>query len=311
MLNFTIKQLRYVEAAGRLGSIAKAAEELNISQSSITAAIAAVEQCLDYDVFVRIPSKGIQPTPSGAEVLQHIRAFIEQSRRFESEVKSVGSETSGLVRIGCYMTAAPSFLPPILESITIQFPGISIKIYEGHIERVTEFLESGKTDLSFTYPNLIATDTHQNFIPLFEAPPYALLPRNDPASVRKSIGVVELAQRPMVLLDLPVAHDYFVGMFHKHGIEPNIVHTSRSSEICRALVGAGFGYSILNILPPGYNSQTSPFIAVPIEDVKAPYFGITTSADIRQPKVLRAFIKSCLALKDQGAFDGITVCPVS
>jgi DNA-binding transcriptional LysR family regulator len=54
-MNFTLKQLRYVEAAGRLGSIAKAAVEVSISQSSITASIDALEASLDYALFVRTP----------------------------------------------------------------------------------------------------------------------------------------------------------------------------------------------------------------------------------------------------------------
>ena len=45
MFGFTLKQLRYIEAAARTGSIANAAQELNISQSSITAAIDNFEQC--------------------------------------------------------------------------------------------------------------------------------------------------------------------------------------------------------------------------------------------------------------------------
>ena len=62
---FTLKQLRYVEAAGRLGSIAAAAQELAISQSSITAAIDALETSLDYDIFLRTPARGIRSTPAG------------------------------------------------------------------------------------------------------------------------------------------------------------------------------------------------------------------------------------------------------
>jgi len=43
-MHFTLKQLKYIEATGRLGSIANAATELHISQSSITAAIGAFER---------------------------------------------------------------------------------------------------------------------------------------------------------------------------------------------------------------------------------------------------------------------------
>ena len=43
VLNITLKQMQYVEAAGRLGSIAKAAKEIGISESSISAAIDSLE----------------------------------------------------------------------------------------------------------------------------------------------------------------------------------------------------------------------------------------------------------------------------
>ena len=118
-MNFTLKQLRYVEAAGRLGSIAKAAEEQAISQSSITAAIDALEHELDYHIFVRTPAKGIRPTPTGQEALQMIRGFINHSRHFEADLASVGSDETGVVRIGCYGTAAPAFLPPILVALMV------------------------------------------------------------------------------------------------------------------------------------------------------------------------------------------------
>ena len=97
MLNYTLKQLRYVEAAGRLGSITKAATELSISPSSITAAIGAVEGGLGYDLFIRTRLHAASlPTPQGTEALKMIRVFIQQSRHFEAEMKSVAGGLSGV-----------------------------------------------------------------------------------------------------------------------------------------------------------------------------------------------------------------------
>ena len=87
MLNFTLKQLRYVEATGRLGSIARAATDLNISQSSIAAAIDALEMQIGYDLFIRTPAKGVRITPEGGETLQSIRRFIDQSNHFATEIQ--------------------------------------------------------------------------------------------------------------------------------------------------------------------------------------------------------------------------------
>ena len=298
-MHFTLKQLRYVEAAGRLRSIAKAAEELAISQSSITAAIDQLEINLEYDLFVRTPAKGIQPTPAGNDALDMMRSFLHQANEFEAELISIGGDAMGTVRIACYATAAPAFLPPILRDITENFPSMSVQVMEGTMTRIMDFLDEGLADLAFTYEEV--TNSSHSFQTLFPAPPYALISNSDPLSKQDFVTVQELAERPMVLLDLPRTRDYFVEMFSKEGLKPNIAHTSRSAEIVRALVDGGFGYTILNILTPQATAQNHK--AIPIKGPHtAPNFGIATMAHARRPKIVTAFIERCLDLEKNGAF---------
>lgn len=305
-MRFTLKQLRYVEAAGRLGSIAQAAKELSISQSSITAAIDSLEDSLEYDLFLRTPAKGIQTTPAGEEALNLVRAFIHQARHFETDLRALGGDASGHVRIACYGTAAPAFLPPILQNITDSFPGMSVQVMEGNLQTIAEFLDEGKVDLVFTYND--RPGSGHSFTPLFEAPPYALINRDDPLSREDTVSFEALADRPMVLLDLPRTRDYFIGLFEARGLQPTIAHTSRSAEIARALVAGGFGYTILNIRPHDYSEDRLRYRAVPIGDVlDGQKFGIATLAGTRPPKTVQAFIDSCVALERNGAFDALTV----
>ena len=205
-VNFTLKQLRYVEAAGRLGSIAHASKEMAISQSSITAAIDALETSLAYDLFLRTPAKGIQATPAGQEALSLIRNFLQQTRHFEADLQALGGDTSGLVRIACYGTAAPAFLPPILQNIKETFPGMSVKVMEGNLNSIIEFLDEGKVDLVFTYTDGLPHNNY-DFLPLFQAPPYALINLDDPLASESTVSFEDLAARPMVLLDLPRTRD--------------------------------------------------------------------------------------------------------
>lgn len=303
---FTLKQLRYVEAAGRLGSIAKAAVEMAISQSSITAAIDSLEDSLDYDLFVRTPAKGIRATPSGLEALHLIRGFIHNSRHFEAELKSIGGDAAGLVRIACYATAAPAFLPPILKTITEKFPGISVQVLEGNMESIMQFLHDGKADLVFTYRQGLKGG--EAFQPLFDAPPYALVSADDSLANQTSVTYAELADRPMVMLDLPLTRDYFLGLFKSRGMTPNVTHSTRSAEIARALVGGGFGFTILNIRPADFQSGTGTYRALPIlDETETQTFGIATLDETRQPKTVRAFIDSCLQLRDDKVFEPLTV----
>ena len=226
MLNFTLKQLRYVEAAGRLGSIAGAESKLNISQSSITASIDVLEAELGYDLFLRTPSKGIHPTSAGFETLKLIRSYLDQTLHFEADLLSVGGAETGFVKLACYSTAAPSFLPPVLKSITTRFPNLSLSMLEGHMDMIINCLDSGEVDLVFTYERSV--DHRHTFHALFAAPPYALIATTDPLSQQTEVTPAQLATRPMVLLDLPFTRDYFTSLFDGMQGVPTVAHSTRS-----------------------------------------------------------------------------------
>ena len=309
MLNFTLKQLRYVEATGRLGSIARAAADLNISQSSITAAIDSLEMQIGYDLFIRTPAKGIRITPEGSETLRSIRRFIDQSNHFATEIQheTAAEDSVGSVRIACYATAAPSLLPPILKSFTQSHPHLKINLLEGNMQTLLTFLDEGEADMAFTYDQYIVSGRH-DFELLFDAPPYALLPADDPLTAEASVSLADLSTRPMIMLDLPFTKDYFTGLFYQKGLEPNLVHSSRSAEIIRALVAGGYGFSILNICPPDHQKDDMLFRVMPIRDaLTVPHFGIATLSGVRQPQMVKAFIEKCLELQNNGIFDDLVI----
>ncbi|MGJ8545058.1 MAG: LysR substrate-binding domain-containing protein [Sulfitobacter sp.] len=306
MLNFTLKQLRYVEAAGRLGSIANAAVELSISQSSIAAAIEALEGGLGYDLFIRTPSRGITETPQGRDALVQVRRFLQQARQFEAEIQSAAGEMRGTIRIACYATAAPAFLPIVLRSITEKFPNVSVTVLEGSLSRMIEYLNEGQADLAFTYE--IFSDPRHDFEALFEAPVYAIVPLDDPIAQKSSTTMAEMATRPLVLLDLPGAREYYTDLLEATGEKINIAHSTRSSEILRALVAAGFGVSFLNIRPLDYREDKSDYRIVPVSDVAAlPVFGIATIAASQPPAIVTGFIENCRVLAKNGAFSHLVI----
>ena len=146
------------------------------------------------------------------------------------------------------------------------------------------------------------------FEPLFQAPPFAIVPRNDPLAAEPSVTLAQLVEKPIIMLDLPGARDYFAGTFSAVGLTPRIAHSTRSSEILRALVGSGFGVSILNIRPLGYVKNESDFIILPIRDaIEPPTFGIVTSGNTELPGLVKSFIDYCIFLKNNGEFSGLTI----
>ena len=235
-----------------------------------------------------------------------IRGFINHSRHFEADLASVGSDETGVVRIGCYGTAAPAFLPPILKAMKERRPKIEVDVLEGDMATVVDFLRDGKADLSFTYET--GLDSGHQFEPLFAAAPYALLSTDDPLSEQAGVTYAQLSRRPMVMLDLPFAREYFNTLFARRGLSAHVAHATRSADFARALVASGFGFTILNIRPPDFEGPRRAYRALPIlDETEAPVFGIATLRQTRQPRTVRAFVRICVELRDAGAFDALTV----
>ncbi len=80
-------------------------------------------------------------------------------------------------------------------------------------------------------------------------PPYVLLPAGHKLARRSKVKLSELADEPLALLDLPVSRDYFRGLFAAAGMTPIVRYRSASVETCRALVGRGLAYTLLNLQP--------------------------------------------------------------
>ena len=303
-LNLTLKQLRYAETAGRLGSIAGAAGEHNISQSSITAAIDAMEAALGFDLFIRQPAKGIMPTPSGVEALKLIADCLRQHSHFEGELEALGGSAGGVLRVGCYVTVAPGLLPRVLSDFSAANPSAQADISEGDMTAMMDLLGQGVIDVALTYE--LGSDSDVNFRPLFTAPPYALIPEDDPLADQPSVTLAELAERPFIMLDLPHTRDYFERIFQEQGLRPRIAHSSKSSEIVRSLVAGKFGVSILNIR----HARDTGYRAVPlVGDLLSPVFGVAMLKGVRPPVMSRLFIDQLERLQAEGAFDDLVVAP--
>src|SRR5437763_4641570 len=116
--------LRAVEAAGRLGSLAKAADFLNVSVGAVSQQILKTERQLGRAIFRRTP-KGLEPTAFGAELLGHLSAGFR--------ALSLGVAAADPVRDDCLTVSvapvlAAKWLVPRLADFTRKRPDLSIRV---------------------------------------------------------------------------------------------------------------------------------------------------------------------------------------
>ena len=82
MIRVTLKQLSYFVAVADAGSLAGAAKILHVSQPSISAALSAIENTLDVDLFLRHHAQGVTLTPTGRQLLGAARAILAGAEDF-------------------------------------------------------------------------------------------------------------------------------------------------------------------------------------------------------------------------------------
>lgn len=243
----SLRVLRYVVAAADCGHVTEAARRLNVSQPSVSSAIAELEGIIGFPLFVRHHARGISLTHGGERVINEARILLKHARDFAQNAMEVGGELKGDIAIGCFQTLAVRFMPALLSRFAQQHPGITVSLHEGDQEEILAMLLSGRTELalaySFALPDEVAAE------PLAELPPFAILAADHPFAGLERVPLRRLALEPFVLLDLPHSRDYFSALFRAVGVEPRIVFRSRSHELIRGLVAHGHGFAIQNAIP--------------------------------------------------------------
>lgn len=252
-LRFTLRQLEYFVAVGEEGSIAQAAGKVNVSSPSISAAISQMEQEFGIQLFARKHAHGLTLSHAGRQFLVQAKTVLAEAEQLNGLANEITGRVRGPLNVGCLMTFAQIIVPYVRRSFTSRFPEVQFRQFERDQQSIFDGLREAELDIALTYDLEIPPDLE--FIPLFNLPPYVLLPDSHDLANRTSVSAEELAPYPMVLLDLPHSAPYFLSFFTNAGVQPNIVERTRNMEMMRSLVANGFGYSIANIR---HSSERAP-----------------------------------------------------
>lgn len=289
-MNLTLRQLRYIAAVAENGSIAAAAREWRIAQSSILAALDQAEVEMGARLFDRRPSRGVVATPAGGRFLASARRLLVAEAEFERTMDRHNQLMPPVLRIGCFEPFGALFMPELFRRFT-EGADIEVQLYEGEQPQLLAWLEASTVDAIVTYD--IGAGLPADAAVLARVPAHALMHVSHPLALQPAVSLAELAQQPFVLLDLPQTSAYLLTLFDIAGQRPKVAFRTRSYDSVRAAVACGFGFSILNMRPIGRGSPDSEeLVRRPIiDDLPAPQLMIADRYGDAKPAFLRRFTK--------------------
>ena len=242
-MRWNIRHVAFIAEAAQQGSIAAAAQALGVSQAAVNAAINNVEDLLRVRIFLRQPGRGLSLTPAGTTLMEEARLLLDQARKFEETAALLSVRLSGTIRVGCFPTAAPHVMPPILQAMKKKYPAISIDLREDTLAGLSNQLKCGSIDVALTYDLMLGKGL--TFEKLFEVNQRVAMASSDENQDGDSVSLFDLTRKPLILLDLPECRERIVGSFERYGLRPNVTFQTGSTHIIQNLVASGQGYAIL------------------------------------------------------------------
>lgn len=247
-------QLYYFRTMAKLQHYTKAAEELCMTQPSLSHAISSLEEELGVLLFEK-HGRNVHLTKYGELFLPFVEDAIDEIENGTKKIKEVASWENNLISVGYIYTLSLHFIPTIIEKFKKEHPNTDIQfsLKEGSTvapctHLLVQDLKKGKLDLIFA--SLIPNDPDVEFIPICEQELVAILPNDCPLANR---GTIDLRDTEHLML---VDYSGKFGLkkeinelFKRVGVEPLIACEVEDELSIARLVEANIGFAVVPYNP--------------------------------------------------------------
>jgi DNA-binding transcriptional LysR family regulator len=191
----TLHQLQVFEAIAKHGSFTRAAEELFLTQPTISQQMKQLTKAVGLPLFEQI-GKRLYLTNAGKEVLEVCRDISERLSQMEMTLADLKGLKQGNLRLAVN-TTAKYFVPRLLGTFRHRYPGINISLQVTNRQQVLERLNENLDDLYVLGQPPSSIDVILR--PVVENPLVAIAPHNHPLAQEKNIPLQRLAQEPFIM----------------------------------------------------------------------------------------------------------------
>ena len=268
----TLQQLHYIIGVSESGSFNKAAENLYVSQPSLTSAIKEVEKEFNISIFNR-SSKGISLTQDGKEFIQYARQIYAQ---YENLLEKFGEgfQRKKKFSVSCqhYSFATKSFVELVKKFGTSEY---EFSIFETKTLDVIENVATQKSEIGILYMSDFNRKAIKKILDaivlvlaeLVGCEAYVYLWKNHPLAKKTSISLEELKDYPCLSFDQGGNSSfYFAEEILTENEYPKTIKTSDRATNLNLMVGLN-GYTLCSgIICEELNG--SNFVAVPFKSDK-------------------------------------------
>jgi DNA-binding transcriptional LysR family regulator len=262
MRHSTLRQLELFEAIARLGSFTRAAEELFLTQPTVSMQIKKLSDTVGMPLFEQVGKK-IFLTDIGHELHRTCLGISEHLANFEMIAADMKGLKRGKLRLAV-VTTAKYFAPRLLGTFCQQHPGVDVSLKVSNRERVLERLANNQDDLYILgQPPVDADVVAEAFL---ENNLVVIAPANHVLAKKKKIPLERLSREPFLLREAGSGTRIATERkFGESGLKLKMRMELGSNEAIKQAVIGGLGVSILSRHTLELDTPTKQFAVLNVQ----------------------------------------------
>lgn len=243
MIPATLHQLKVFETVARNGSFTRAAEELLITQPTVSSQVKQLTKAIGLPLIEQI-GKSLYLTDAGQELLITCQDIFENLNNFEIKIADLKGTKQGQLNLAV-ITTAKYFVPRLLGSFCQNYPGIDVALKVTNHQEIQERMQMNKDDL------YVVSNPHQDMDltskPFLNNPLVVVAKKDHPLASKKNINLKELNNQPFIMREQGSGtRDAIAKLLAQHNISVKVKLELGSNEAIKQAISGGLGISVLS-----------------------------------------------------------------
>ena len=214
-------QMRYFQTVCKYGSITKAAEELFVSQPTISFCLKELEDEFGVKLFHRRHNR-LQLTVEGQFFLDKVNYILQAVDSLSTQMKDMGNNHNH-VKIAVPAMISTFLFPQMFNAYTQMYPAVELEMLETGSLQARKLVDANSVDLGITILDNVVSDSY-NVLPLVSTELVYCVSKSHPLADRTHISFKELANERIILFKADSYQNIFIKRaFSEVGVDPKIL----------------------------------------------------------------------------------------
>lgn len=238
-----LRLIRAFLALARAGSFTRAASELHMSQPTLTVQIQQLETGLGVKLFDR-NKRHVALTQAGRDLLVPLERILIDVEAIATNAEELLEHRRGLVTVAALPSVAAGLLPRAIKKLTEEYPGITVRVYDGVASTVAAMVRSGQVDFGISSQTYGDRELTSHVLMMDRL--CAVVASNHPLARKRSMTLHELAKHPLILMVKDSSSRQIVDLaFDREGLVGNVAYETTYGTSVAGFTQAGLGIGIL------------------------------------------------------------------